>query len=123
MFVVGREILLSGFGLTQSRDAIVENAVEVVANSFVNKSQLQTLHGGLVVLLRSNVGGSCPSDKVSDGSVEMEERSSHSSDSTLVNFCLDFPGRIKSSGHFEWHIPMVGKEISKERHRTAGGAQ
>jgi len=122
IFVAGREILLSSFGLTQSRDAIVENTVEVVANSFVNTSQLQTLHGGVVVLLRSDMGASYPSDKVSDGSVEMEERSSHRSDSILVNFGLDVPGRIKSSGRFEWHIPIVGKEIPKKRRRTVGGA-
>ena len=71
IFVVGREILLSSFGLTQSRDAIVENTVEVAANSFVNTSQLQTLHGGVVVSLRSDMGASYPSDKVSDGSIEI----------------------------------------------------
>jgi len=122
-FVAGCKIVLSSFGLAQSRNVIVEDAVEVAANSLVNTRKLQTLHGGVVVSLCSNMGPSHPTDKVSNGSIEMEEGSSHSSDSILISFGLDVPGRIKSSGRLEWHIPIVGKEIPKERRRIVGRAQ
>jgi len=62
IFVVGCEILLSSFGLAQSRNAIVEDAVEVTANSLVNTSKLQTLYGGVVVSLCSDMGPSHPTD-------------------------------------------------------------